>query len=606
MKTLIYLALYAMPHIVESFPKSSKVVKFGTPALRMKSDPTEVTPTNTFAYIGLSHELQQAAFKQNWYAPTNVQAKAIPAILFKQSRHVCIEAFTGSGKTGSYILPIVQLLLKQKQEEMSMYGKHRKVVRALILVPTRELCIQISEVLDTVAAKVKCSSAAIYGGVPIEPQMLLFSSLFLDKNEENFPDIIVATPGRLVDILNRFDDDPNDLVLERKLVDALDRKNRGRDDATVRLKQIEDEKLDKRNDFGDINLGKTLLKDVKTLVLDEADRLLGVGFEDEMNAVFDLLKRDSVESGEIHVRKLLVSATFPQSIKPRLSKLLRTSKDSEENEGSSNTDGSEGTIYISCESDDDQEDGQENDATSKVSSKGPPSTIIQRIIRLEEASRTQALRYLVETSDQDEWSRVLVFVATRYTSELVAKKLRRVGITALELHGKLDQESRAKRLQKFRRGNTQVLVATDLASRGLDIEGLPVVVNYDLPRSPADFTHRIGRTGRAGRSGIAISFVTPENEAHFNLIEHRVLRARLFKEVLPNFAPNEDKWAQQVQYSKESLPGIEHSKKGLAHDKMHGGIKGKRKSKKDKLRAAGATAAKEAATATSSEERLYS
>jgi len=434
--------------------------------------------------------------------------------------------------------------------------------------------------------------------------MLLFSSLFLEKNEDIFPDIVVATPGRLVDILNRFDDDPNDLVLERKLVDALDRKSRGRDDATVRLKQIEDEKLDKRTDFGDINLGKTLLKDVRTVVLDEADRLLGIGFEDEMKAVFDLLKKDSAESGEIEVRKLLVSATYPQSIKSRVSKLLGEPKKFEENDAFSGTDGSERAIFISCGTDVDQDVGQANDVISELSPKVPPSTIIQRVIRLDETQRTQALRHLVETNDPDEWSRVLVFVATRYASELVAKKLRRVGITALELHGKLDQESRVKRLQKFRRGNTQVLVATDLASRGLDIEGLPVVVNYDLPRSPADFTHRIGRTGRAGRSGIAVSFVTPENEAHFNLIERRVLRARLFKEVLPNFVPNEDEWAHKVQNAKESLPGVEHSKKGLAHDKMYGGIKGKRKSKKDKRREAAANSVREAAT--SSEENLYS
>jgi superfamily II DNA/RNA helicase len=184
------------------------------------------------------------------------------------------------------------------------------------------------------------------------------------------------------------------------------------------------------------------------------------------------------------------------------------------------------------------------------------------------------------------------------------KKLRRVGISALELHGKLDQESRTTRLRKFKSGKTRVLIATDLVSRGLDIKGLPVVVNYDLPRSPAGFTHRIGRTGRAGMNGIAVSFVTPSNESHFNLIERKVLKAKLFRETLPGHEPDEGKWDRKKATSEQSLPGVQHSNEGLAHDKMYGGIKGARKSKKDKLREA-VTRAAQTAPSTSSEESLY-
>ena len=158
-------------------------------------------------------------------------------------------------------------------------------------------------------------------------------------------------------------------------------------------------------------------------------------------------------------------------------------------------------------------------------------------------------------------------------------------------------------MRKFKSGKTQVLIATDLASRGLDIKGLPVVINYDLPRSPADFTHRIGRTGRAGMSGVAVSFVSPSNESHFNLIERKILKAKMFRETLPGLEPDEEKWVNQKAEYEQSLPGVQHSSEGLAHDKMYGGIKGKRKSKKDKLREAAAAAS--AITAPYSEESLY-
>lgn len=458
---------------------------------KVKDDADLSQHQQTFASLGLSFDLQQAASKQGWNTPTNIQEIAMPILLDAgQNNNICVEAPTGSGKTATFVLPLLQLIAKDKQHDHLVYGSTRKIVRSLILVPTRELCMQISSVIESLTSseKMKVRSAAIYGGVPIEPQMEAFFSLFLDKNEDKFPDIIVATPGRLVDVLNKFDNDPSDLVLERKLVDALDRKSRGRDDSTVRQKQIQDENLDKRINGGVLKLGKLLMSQLSYVVLDEADRLLSAGFKDEMDAVMTMV-HNSKNNEEAGLRKWLCSATFPKTIKPAVKRLLGSTGENEE-------DGGYPINYIRSI------DTKVNAANDSA----PPTTILQRVIKVEEESRTQALRYLIENNSKEEWDRILVFVATRYASEMVSKKLRRVGLKAVELHGKLDQQTRMTRLQKFGRGTVQILVATDLASRGLDIRGLPVVVNYDLPRSPTDYTHRVGRTGRAGKCLCATLF----------------------------------------------------------------------------------------------------
>ena len=213
-------------------------------------------------------------------------------------------------------------------------------------------------------------------------------------------------------------------------------------------------------------------------------------------------------------------------------------------------------------------------------------TISLRTIRVDEKHRTSALKTLLQ--ENPHWDRVLVFVGTRYASEHVARKLRRANISSMELHGKLDQEARSRRLEQFRNGKTRVLLATDLASRGLDIMGLPAVINYDLPRSTADFTHRIGRTGRAGRKGEAVTFCTPKNEAHLDLIERRQFSSDMIlpkREILEGFEVDEVRWGVEANAGRMSVPGAKHSDMGLAFDKMHGGVKGRRSSKKDKLRA---------------------
>jgi len=321
------------------------------------------------------------------------------------------------------------------------------------------------------------------------------------------------------------------------------------------------------------------------------------------------------------VKTYLFSATFPEHIQPRVEQVLQrlggndtppplrlSCSSSFVIDGSSNGRNEEDGGNVETMS------GRQRKRMEKTTQptsivQGPDSTINLRTIRIEEKDRTQALKRLIFENTADNtypkqrrkqqtqpdndddnnppqsWDKILVFVSTRYQSQHVAQKLRRASIPASELHGKLSMDARIRRLDDFRKGKTRVLVATDLASRGLDVKGLPVVVNYDLPRSTADFIHRVGRTGRAGQKGVAVSFVTPGGEAHFDLIESRHLSGvGVVREVMRGFEPNEGRWAVECALSKTKVEGVEHSGKGLAHDQMFGGVKGRRKNKKDRLR----------------------
>ena len=336
----------------------------------------------------------------------------------------------------------------------------------LVLVPTRELASQVGEVFSqfALALPTRTRVAVLYGGVSINPQMMRL---------RGGADVVVATPGRLLDLVQNN---------------------------ALRLGQVQH------------------------LVLDEADRLLDLGFSEELQAVLQLLPERR--------QNLFFSATFPQEVEALAGSLLRD------------------PVRI------------EIAATEQTQ-----PDIAQRAIVVDAPRRTQLLKHLIE---QHQWSRVLVFVATQYAADHVAEKLYKAGIYASPFHGGLSQGSRAQVLQEFKDERWQVVVTTDLAARGIDIAQLPAVVNYDLPRSAADYTHRIGRTGRAGQSGVAVSFITPEAEAHFQLIEKRQ-NQRLARETVAGFEPT------AVAVNKQP-PGT-------------GGIKGKRPSKKDKLRAAAALAA---------------
>lgn len=416
-----------------------------------------------FASLGLTSPLARVAADQGFLHPTPIQAAAIPAIL--QGRDVLGLAQTGSGKTAAFVLPLLQQVL----------GARRSTPRrllVLILVPTRELADQVGgvtrELADGLGASVKIVTA--FGGVSINPQMMAL---------RGGADIVVATPGRLLDLVQH-----NALHLD----------------------------------------------EVTALVLDEADRLLDLGFADELAEILALLppRRQS----------LFFSATFADEVQALASDLLHE------------------PVRIEVPA----EPANRPDIT-------------QRAIEVDAPKRAQLLKHLIETSDWGSTSRVLVFAATKYATELVAHKLHRAGIHAAAFHGDLSQGARRAVLDAFKASELQVVVATDVAARGIDIAQLPVVVNFDLPRAPDDYIHRIGRTGRAGASGLAISFITPEAEAHFRLIEKRQ-GLRVPRERLAGFEPSAPAVADG---------SVADGPKGLD---PNGGIKGKRKSKKDKLREA--------------------
>ena len=415
-----------------------------------------------FSSLGFSQALQPALLRaiaeKAYLAPTAIQTQAIPAIL--QGRDIVASASTGSGKTAAFALPMLHQLAG------AAAGTPRPV-RALILVPTRELAAQVGEAIVSLAKYLprRVKVAVVFGGVSINPQMM---------NLRGGADIVVATPGRLIDLIGR-----NALTL-----------------ASVGL-----------------------------LVLDEADRLLDLGFGDELNRILDLLPAQR--------QSLFFSATFPPAIETLAESMLHD------------------PLRIEAQT---------------ATQAGPD--IVQRAIEVDAGQRTQLLRQLVQTGGL---SQVLVFVATKHAAEIVADKLRKAGIDAEPFHGELSQGKRLQVLRDFKSKGLQVVVATDVAARGIDIAQLPLVVNYDLPRSAVDYTHRIGRTGRAGESGLAISFVSAGTEAHFRLIEKR----------------------QRLSIPREQVAGFEplESRPPNAADPLAiGGVKGKRPSKKDKLREAVARA----------------
>ncbi len=411
----------------------------------------------SFSALGFSPAilpaLQRALNDKGYLAPTAIQQAAIPAIL--HGRDVVGSAQTGSGKTAAFALPMLQLLMDAPLTKT-------RIVRGLVLVPTRELAAQVGEAIVAFGKYLPQlpKVSVVFGGVSINPQML---SLRSGAN------IVVATPGRLIDLLAH---------------NAL--------------------KLD----------------GVRMLVLDEADRLLDLGFGEELNRILSVLPAKR--------QNLFFSATFPPAIETLAARLLQQPL----------------RVNVQLR------------AEAKLD-------IAQRAIEVDAPRRTQLLRHLIET---EKWSRVLVFVATKHAAEIVADKLRKVHIEAEPFHGELSQGKRKQVLMDFKTKALQVVVATDVAARGLDIARLPVVVNYDLPRSADDYTHRIGRTARAGEAGMAISFVSATTQAHWRLIEKR----------------------QRISVPREQVAGfepVEVAPVNAADPAGTGGIKGKRPSKKDKLRA---------------------
>ena len=379
-----------------------------------------------FSSLGLSPELLRAVAESNYSAPTPVQKEAIPAILAGKDVWACAQ--TGSGKTAAFALPLLQNTLKVDRDT-------RTRVHTLVLVPTRELAAQVGESFRLFAGYLRqtVKVVSVFGGVSINPQMMAL---------RGGADIVVATPGRLLDLMSN---------------NAL------------------------------------RLVETQALVLDEADRLLDLGFTDELANI--------VESLPWRRQTLLFSATFPPAVRALAEKLLRE------------------PVRIDV-----------------PTVEAAEAAILQRSIHVDPERRTQVLRHLI---NKHGWTRTLVFVATRYATEHVATKLRRAGIAAAALSGDMSQGARTKALADFKAGRIKVLIATDVAARGIDIAQLPAVVNFDLPRSTTDYVHRIGRTGRAGESGVAVSFVPSSFENHFRLIEKRQ-HQRVPREIIAGFEPKGD------------------------------------------------------------------
>ena len=361
-----------------------------------------------FSKLGLSQHLVQATKKAKYSAPYPIQKQAIPIVL--EGKDLLALAETGSGKTASYVLPILESLIDKSP-------KRDRNIAVLILVPTRELAAQVEESVKVLSEflprRIQCK--AVYGGVSINPQMLQMIGT----------EILVATPGRLLDLISK---------------NALS------------------------------------LKEVKTLVLDEADQVLNKGFKEEVDSILSLLPTKK--------QSILFSATTNESVDRLIKKLLNK------------------PVKIELQSE-----------------TITPDLIEQLAYLITNENKGPFLRYLIKSED---WKQALVFTSSTRSADNLVNKLEKNGIRSLALHSKKSQGARTNALTQFKAGKLQILVATDLASRGLDIKELPYVVNYELPRSPNDYIHRIGRTGRAEVNGKAISLISPEDEHHFKIIQKKM------------------------------------------------------------------------------------
>lgn len=408
---------------------------------------TATLPAN-FKELGLVSPILARLTELKYQQPTPIQAQAIPSVL--AGRDLIAGANTGSGKTATFALPMLQKIHLQKiQAEKSNTEQTKKgnFVTGLILVPTRELAKQVADSIKSYAAHFngKIKTVAVFGGVSTNTQMLAL---------RGGSDILVATPGRLLDLISS---------------NAI--------------------KLDK----------------VNTLVLDEADRMLSLGFTEELSALLALLPTKK--------QTLLFSATFPEQVKELTQKLLKN------------------PIEIQLQSAD-------------------SSTLVQRVFTVNKGEKTALLAYLIQ---QNKWRQALIFVNAKNSCEHLASKLSKRGITAEVFHGDKGQGARSRVLEAFKAGEIDVLIATDIAARGLDIEKLPVVINFDLPRSPSDYMHRIGRSGRAGEVGLALSLIDYEDYHHFKVIEKKH-KLRLEREQVEGFevdeALNDELLAQLLAESK--------------------------------------------------------
>ncbi|WP_299492105.1 DEAD/DEAH box helicase [uncultured Shewanella sp.] len=375
----------------------------------------------SFTSLGLSAAILKAVTQKGYETPSAIQAQAIPAVL--EGKDVMAAAQTGTGKTAGFTLPLLERLSQGRRAGA-------KQVRALVLTPTRELAAQVGESVETYGKHLPIKSAIVFGGVGITPQITKLAKGV---------DILVATPGRLLDLYNQ---------------------------KAMHFDQLE------------------------VLVLDEADRMLDMGFIHDIKKVLALLPKQR--------QNLMFSATFSDDIR-RLAKGLVNNP-----------------VEISV---------TPRNATA--------NTVKQWICPVDKGQKAAVLVKLIK---QDDWQQVLVFSRTKHGANRLAKNLEAKGITAAAIHGNKSQNARTKALADFKSGDVRVLVATDIAARGLDIDQLPQVVNFDLPNVPEDYVHRIGRTGRAGANGQAVSLVSDEEIKQLRDIE-RLIQQHLPRKEIEGYVP---------------------------------------------------------------------
>ncbi len=402
-----------------------------------------------FSSLGLSPQLHRALEENAYTKPTPIQEKVIPLVLDKND--IMARAQTGSGKSASFVLPILEMLSKKKYQ-----GKAK--IKVLVLTPTRELTQQVAQTFKTFATHLeqKPKVVSVIGGEKIGDQLLAI---------QKGCDILVATSGRFLDVLSK--------------------------------KQMN-------------------LSHLEFFVLDEADKMLDLGFSEELDLILEEIPSTR--------QNLLFSATYPQKMLDIASRITK-----------------------------------EPVEVTVANEEPTVQSIVQRVIEVNPENRSPLLRHLLDTQ---KYEQVLVFMANKRATDNIAAKFRKHGYSAESFHGDLHQEDRNFTLDQFKNKKLRILFATDLVSRGLDIKDISCVINFDLPRSPADYIHRIGRTGRAGKSGLAISFIGHEEKDHFALIEKR----------------------SKIKLDREQIEGFELTGVAPKKEKGPAPVKGKGKSKKDKAR----------------------
>ena len=403
----------------------------------------------SFASFGLSPAILEAVAEQGYTVPSPIQAAAIPAVL--EGKDIMAAAQTGTGKTAGFTLPILEMLSKGPRVK----SNH---VRALVLTPTRELAAQVADNVEKYSKNTHLTSCVIFGGVKPNPQMMRM---------RQGADVLVATPGRLLDLFNQ---------------------------GAIKFDQLE------------------------VLVLDEADRMLDMGFIHDIKKILRALPKQR--------QNLLFSATFSNDIRALAKGLVNN------------------PVEISV-------------APPNVTTK----LVKQWIYPVDKKQKPAALAKLIEDG---KWKQALVFSRTKHGANKLTKFLEGRGITAAAIHGNKSQGARTRALGDFKAGQVRILVATDIAARGIDIDQLPQVVNFDLPNVPEDYVHRIGRTGRAGSEGLAVSLVCADEAKELFAIE-RVIGELLEREILPGFEPDSrlpesklNSRAPRVNKLKRANPRHEH------------------------------------------------